>query len=215
MVQPLAVAELVAIVPIILALVRVLGPRRASVVAILGVFLIAPSYGVEEDPSILLTFNKRVVAGASLAAGVLIFDRAALLRFRPRWVDLPMLAFVVSPLPSILIGRAVSLRSGVDETWMLFAQWGVPYVLGRVYLADREALRELAVAIVWAGVLIIPVCVYEMLLGPDWYIRPFVFGIHTFKPLAARLGGPSGGSPGWRPRPCSRRRSPPAAPSAT
>jgi hypothetical protein len=193
--HPLAIAQLVASVPILLALVRWLGPRRASAVGVLGVFLLLPRYGVVEDPDIVFTFDKVAAAGASLAAGVLLFDRRALARFRPHWVDVPMLAYVASPLLSVAAGSSENPRRSVDESWLILAEWGVPYLLGRIYFADRGAIRWLAIAVVVAGLLTIPACLYEMTLGPDWFLRPAVFGIRIYKPMASRLGG-------WRPEAC-------------
>ena len=45
----------------------------------------------------------------------------------------------VSPLSASLAGRAVRPAGAVDQPGYL-AEWGVPYLIGRLYFADREAL---------------------------------------------------------------------------
>ncbi len=132
-------SQLLASVPIILALCRLLGPARATPYAILGAYLLMPSYGVDDNPTVWFTFNKLTAPGAALLAGVLLFDRGALLRFRPRWVDLPMLACIVAPLLSLAARPSIDIRGAVDNCWMTLTTFGVPYLLGRLYFADREA----------------------------------------------------------------------------
>jgi hypothetical protein len=187
--HPLAMSELLASVPIILALCRLLGPARATPYAILGAYLLMPSFGVDDNPTIWFTINKLTVPGAALLAGVLLFDRGALLRFRPRWVDLPMLACIVAPLLSLAARPSIDIRGAVDNVWMALTIFGVPYLLGRLYFADREAGGGLAIAIVVAGLLTIPVCFYEIFMGVEWYIKESIFGIQTHRGYMVRLGG--------------------------
>src|SRR5947199_128189 len=52
--------------------------------------------------------------------------------------------------------------------------------------------RRLSIAVVVAGLLSIPICVFEAALGPKWYLNGLVYGIAAHEQVAQRLGG-------WRP----------------
>jgi hypothetical protein len=62
--------------------------------------------------------------------------------------------------------------------------------MGRLYFSDREGPRRLSIAVVASATLYIPFCVYEMVMGKDWFLRSFLFRIPTGGDY--RLGG-------WRP----------------
>ena len=62
--------------------------------------------------------------------------------------------------------------------------------MGRLYFADRDGPRRLSIAVVVAGFLYIPFCVFEMVMGKDWFLRLLIFGIPAEGQY--RLGG-------WRP----------------
>jgi hypothetical protein len=79
---------------VVVILFRVLGPRRASTIAVLGGFLILPRYAALLD---FPTIERRTIPGLALLLGVLLFDRRSLVHARPRWIDLPMALFVLSP----------------------------------------------------------------------------------------------------------------------
>jgi len=184
-------ALLVGCVPIIVALCRAIGPGRATRYAILGVYLLMPRYDPDEKLFGIFTFDKLTVAGLSLLIGVLFFDRKTLSRARPHWVDLPMLLYSISPLLGLLGGARADVTGAIDQSWRNFAEWGIPYALGRLYYADAEGPRRIAIAIVLGACCYIPFCFYEMVMGKGWYLRPLLFKIAYYEP-SFRLGG-------WRP----------------
>ena len=83
------------------------------------------------------------------------------------------------------------MAQAFDQAWINFAEWGVPYALGRIYYADLEGSRRLAISIVVAALLYVPFCAFEMILGGDWFLKPLIFDNHEIPP-AFRLGG-------WKP----------------
>lgn len=188
--HPLAMAELVAAVPIILAFCKWIGPGRAAPYAILGAFLLLPRYDPDEKVFGIFLFDKLTVAGASLALGVLCFDRRSLAKLRFRWVDAPILLYIAAPLAGLAFGKTGEVRGSLDQSWTTFAEWGVPYFLARIYYGDRDGPRRLSIVVVAAAVLYIPLCFYEMALGKDWFLRSLLFGFESYAQY--RLGG-------WRP----------------
>lgn len=167
-------------------------------------------------PGFKLTKINAIAVG--VLAGSLLFDRSRWVGTRPRWFDLPVLVWCVSPLvssvsntvfyddpvsrfdPGLLpeavgtFGRVVAwleysgLYDGLAQVVDTALIWGVPYWLGRMYLADRDALRDLAVGVVLGGVLYVPLCLVETRVSPQ--LHRWVYGFHQHSFLQSiRLGG--------------------------
>ena len=167
-------------------------------------------------PGFKLTKINAIAVG--VLAGSLLFDRGRWHATRPRWFDLSVLVWCVSPLVSSVsntvfyddpvsrfdpgflpesagtTGRVVAWLeySGLYDGFAQVADtaliWGVPYWLGRVYLADRDALRDLAVGLVLGGVLYVPLCLVETRVSPQ--LHRWVYGFHQHSFLQSiRLGG--------------------------
>jgi hypothetical protein len=187
---PIAMAVLVASFPIMLGLCWKMGPGRATPYVVLGAFLCLTRYNPDEKLLGFLTIDKLTIAGMTLILGVLLFDRKTPRKLRLSWVDAPVLLYTVAPLINLVLGKSRDVTGCLDQAWMTFAQWGVPYFMGRIYFSDRDGPRRLSVAVVASALLYIPFCVYEMVVGKDWYLRPILFRIPTGGDY--RLGG-------WRP----------------
>src|SRR4051812_38555310 len=76
--------------------------RRALMIAFIGawLFLPAPVFGVQFKGIPDLTKITAASYGAML--GALLFDYKTLLRFRPKWFDIPMLVLCCSPFVTSL-----------------------------------------------------------------------------------------------------------------
>jgi hypothetical protein len=176
---------------IIPLLFRTLGPHRAALIAVFGGFLFLPT----TDPRLevgpwTIVVSKLITTGLAPLLGVLLFDRRTLLRARPGWPDLPIAAFVAWPLIGVGIRGLSSLDESLHQSWWNLTVWGVPYLLGRLYFGDAEGTRRIADALVKAGLAYVPICVFETMMGPRWYLLNVFYGVPTSG--AFRLGG-------WRP----------------
>ncbi len=82
-------------IPVVLILFMLMPPRRAVIAAFLVAWLFLPS-GIEFKIKALPDYTKMsaTVVGVILAAS--IFDPDRLLKFRPRWVDIPAAVFCLS-----------------------------------------------------------------------------------------------------------------------
>ncbi|GGG93277.1 hypothetical protein [Silvibacterium dinghuense] len=112
--------------------------------------------------------TKATISGFCGLLCLLLFYRDALRRFRLTLWDLPMLMWCVAPL---LSGIANALPTGdiaSMEAYQTLA-WGVPYLIGRLYFSDTGALRIAAQAFVLAGLVYVPICIYEIIRGPHLY----------------------------------------------
>lgn len=179
---------LAAWVPFALWLFWRLQAPLAVVVGLIGGWLFLPSATVH-FPYIFYT-DKPTAVCLTLLIAALIFARRPLLALRPHPVDLPIFIWCVVPLFSALlngIAPADALRAAFYQT----VAWGIPYVLGRAYLADLKGLRTLALGLVIGGLIYIPLCWFEIAFGPNLHL--WLYGFYP-SPVGyeLRFGG-------WRP----------------
>jgi O-antigen ligase/polysaccharide polymerase Wzy-like membrane protein len=175
-------------IPIVFLLFLVLPRRKALLTAIVGGWLFLP-VGIIRFPG-LPDFDKvNSVAFAPLVA-VLLLDTSRLFRFRPNWRDLPMAVLCVCPLFSSL-ANGLGVHDGLASMLISLTTWGIPWLLGRIYLRDGDALRLLARSIVVGGLLYVPLCLFEMKMSPQLHRIVYGFHPHSFA-QTARFGG-------WRP----------------
>ena len=187
---PLAVAVLLAWTPIVVVLFRVLGRRRGTLVAVIGGYLLLPPTVVSLPGRFHdFLFDKQAAIGLALGVSMLAWDARTLLRFRPRPIDVPVLAFVAWAAAASVFGQYVEWEVATlilgRRVW-----WLAPYLAGRLYFGDVDGARRIAVGIVVASLGLVPVVVFESVLGPTWYLRTLIYGIPTQE--ITRLGG-------WRP----------------
>jgi hypothetical protein len=142
----------------------------ALVVALVGfLFLPIPHRIVEGMP-----WEKREAVGLALLLGAALFDTRTVLRFRPSWIDIPVLCWLLSaPISSLLnnhgyydAGSALMHRS---------LQWGAPYFVGAMYLRTHEALRDTIWAVFLSGLAYVPLCLVEVRMSPQFHY--WVYGV--------------------------------------
>ncbi len=186
-------AVLLAWPPVVLILFRAVGPRRAVLVGLLGGLLfLPPGRAMLGPPGFAFPVDKWNVTGLALLLGVLIFDRRSLLRARPRWLDLPMAAYYLAPLIGLATGVPGSAADILDLMIGRGLGWVVPYIMGRIYFAQGDGPATIVVALTFAGLAYVPVCVYEEIVGPAGYLAGLIYGIPYSEGQVDRLGG-------WRP----------------
>lgn len=164
-------------------------PRRAVLVGLVGGWLFLPELAIHV-PGPFPDVSKASVTGLGLVGMVLLMDRTRLLSLRPRWFDLPMLVWCLEPFITALV-NGESVYEGISAVLANTIPWGIPYLLGRLYLADADGWRDLARAILFGGLAYIPLCWLEIIAGP--HLASLVYG---YTPPAVdnafRFGG-------WRP----------------
>jgi hypothetical protein len=177
--------------PVVVAvLTRLIGPRWAVLVGLLGGHLYLPAAKVKLGlAGFALPVDRWIVISLALVLGPLIFDRRTLFRFRPSWLDLPMLAYYLAPLIGLVTGQAGTSGDILDMMVGRGLVWVVPYVMGRVYFSDGDGPLGVAVALVIAGLSYLPICVYEEFAGPENYLGYVIYGIPYGGGMVHRLGG--------------------------
>jgi hypothetical protein len=150
--------------PLVLSFFTMLRPRHAVLAAYLGGWLFLPVFGIQIK--VLPDLDKVTVTSMAVLLGVALFDANRLLAFRPKWFDLPMAVWCVTPFFSS-IDNHLGPYDGVSAILEHTIQWGLPYFVGRLYFADYEGVRELAVAIFVGGLVYVPLCWFEMRISPQ------------------------------------------------
>ena len=129
-----------------------------------GAWLLLPPYTL--DISGLPDYSKSMAAVLGVMLGTLIFAPDRLLSFRPRWFDLPMLAWCFCGIASSL-QNGLGLYDGLSDALSQIVTWGLPYLIGRIYFGNPEDLRYFAVAMVIGGLAYVLPCLWEIRMSPS------------------------------------------------
>ncbi len=168
-------------IPVVLILFLLMPPRRAVIAAFLVAWLFLPS-GIEFKIKALPDYTKMsaTVVGVLLAAS--IFDPDRLLKFRPRWVDIPAAIFCLSHFITSVLNQidGSGFYDGMSTALTYTVAWGLPYLIGRAYFDDLEGMRDLAVAIFVGGLIYMPLCWIEMRLSPQLHVWLYGYHQHSF-----------------------------------
>jgi hypothetical protein len=131
-------------------------------------------------PSQMLVTKSWVAAGAALLGGAL-FDRARIVAWRPRWIDLPMAAWCLWPLVDGLIltdAPAVPAPSPLIASLYVIGCWGLPWLIGRIWITQPADRTALLTAIVWSGAVLLPVALLEGVMPA--FLYEAIYGPHPF-----------------------------------
>jgi len=163
-----------------------LGPRRGMLAALLGGTMFVPVFGPAAGVPFLRT-KAMFVAGVVLALS-LALDGRRWRRLRPVAFDLPAVLLCVAPY---LAAGANDLGPYEGGSGVLFASmvFGAPYLLGRLYLGDRDGLADLAGGLVLAGLVYLPLCLWEIRMSPQLHRLAYGFSPTTVFAQNVRFGG--------------------------
>jgi tetratricopeptide (TPR) repeat protein len=168
--------------PIVVICFLGMPPKRAAIFAYIFGWLALPNIGYSIPG--FTNYTKMTATVLAVLLSTLLFDPSRLLRFRPRWYDLPMAIYCVLPFITALtndLGAYEGLAAMVDQT----LSWGLPYLVGRLYVTDLGSIRDLCLGIVIGGLAYVPLCLIEIRFSPILHV--LVFGVGTWEPL--RYGG--------------------------
>jgi hypothetical protein len=172
-------------VPVVLFLFAMLPPRRAVITSILVAWLFLPMAGLPIPG--FPDFTKMNATSVGILLGCMIFDQARIFTFRARWFDLPMVIWCFVPFVSSIV-NGLGVYDGISATIAQIFIWGLPYLIGRVYFSDLDALRELAIGIFIGGLIYVPLCLIEIKMSPQ--LHKWVYGYHPADfAMAIRFGG--------------------------
>ncbi len=159
-------------IPLSIGLFLMLPPRRAAVVGIVGAWLILPPASL--PVSGLPDYDKMVAATLGILIATLIFEPHRILNFRLQWFDLPMVFWCIIPMITSLTNQ-LGAYDGLAGVFTGIVRWGLPYLVGRLYLGERDGLRELGIGSVIGGIAYVLPIMIELRLSP--VLKRWVYGI--------------------------------------
>ncbi|MFT5424585.1 MAG: hypothetical protein ACI89L_002381 [Phycisphaerales bacterium] len=144
----------------------------------------------EVDLAGIPPINKNTVTAGAALLGVVIFDSAVLRRFKFSKLDIPMAVWCCVPVLSVMANGPMDsgpdaapwATSGLkyyDGIALFFTHtvtWGVPWLLGRVYLGDTRGQRDFLLAMFFMGLIYMPMVAVEMVMSPQWH--RWFYGVH-------------------------------------
>ncbi len=175
---PLAMGCLTLFVPV----------RRIVVISIVGGNLFLPQMSVVLPG--FPNYSKPLSAGLGALIAALILAAPQLFNWKPKLIDLFILAFIVSPGTSSLL-NGLGAWDATSLTINRFLEWGVAYWVGRSLFQDQHEIRELAIGFVVGGMAYAPLCIWESVMSPQLNQQLYGFSTSPFA-MNYRLGG-------WRP----------------
>jgi hypothetical protein len=172
-------------IPVVLFLFSRLPIQRALIISFLIAWLLLPMGEIKLAGIPNYTKMSATCYGVLLAT--FIFDFQRLGQFRPHWIDLPMMLWCLCPSVSSLT-NGLGPYDAVSATLAQIVTWGFPYFLGRLYLGTFKGLQQLAIAIVWGGLIYVPLCLIEIRLSPQLHMWLYGFYPQSFD-QTFRYGG--------------------------
>jgi hypothetical protein len=161
-------------------------PAPRTVLALyIGGFLFLPVASF--DLPAFSNFTKVSAIALSVAAGIALFDSQRLVRFKPRWIDLPIAVFCMCPIATSL-SNGLGLYNGCASALQESVTFGLPYLTGRLYFTDLKGHRLLATGIFIGGLVYIPLCLFELRFSPQLHRLTYGFHQHEFV-QTIRYGG--------------------------
>jgi hypothetical protein len=174
--------------PISIALFASMPARRAALLSIVIGHLFLPQAMI--DLPGMVDLSKPNVIGLGVLLGMVLFDSGRLSGAHPRWFDLPVVLWVLSPLASAL-DNGLGAFDGLSGVATSMLEVGVPYFAGRMYFRTASDLQAGATMLVAGGLLYAPLCWFEIRMSPVLHSYAYGFHQHQFA-QSMRFGG-------WRP----------------
>jgi hypothetical protein len=120
-------------------------------------------------------YDKIVATNAAVFLGCLLFYGKGLFQVRLKWLDLPILLWMLSPSLASL-SNELGLYDAGSMGVRHFLVWVLPYWVGRAYFTDGSALRLLVLSIVIGCLVYVPFCLFEVRMSPQ--LHNLVYGFH-------------------------------------
>lgn len=160
--------------------------HRAVLFSYIGATLFLPCY-TYNLPGGIPPYSKETAAGLGVLLGMMLYDNEKLTQFRIQLYDLPMLVWLLCPIPTALT-NGLGIYEGLTSLWSQFFAWGLPYFAGRLYFTDQEKLTDLAKGFVIGGLFYVPLCLFEVRMSPQLSNIVYGFFPHSFA-QQIRFGG--------------------------
>lgn len=151
-------------IPVNIILFRKFTPQKAILISVIGGILFLPVTGYDIP---LIDYKKNVVIAISLLLGIIFSGKITDLAFRLRKIDIPIILWcIISPLLSIVV-NSYALKHALYAVVNTSLEWGVYYIVGRIFFSDKDALRLLCRGIIIGGLIYVPLTLFEVKMSPQ------------------------------------------------
>ncbi|OWK34160.1 hypothetical protein [Fimbriiglobus ruber] len=171
-------------VPACLALFAFLPKHRAVIAAFLIAWLFLP---VVHEPVLGIKWTKMRATCYGILLAAVIYDGPRLFALRPKASDIPVLVWCTCPFPSSIV-NGLGPYDGFSQSLEQTISWGMPYLIGRVYLNSPTELKELCLAMIGSGIVYAPLCFVETQMSPQMHTWVYGYFPHSFA-QTIRFGG--------------------------
>ena len=170
---------------IALVFFALLTPRRAVIATFVAGWLLLPAASIPIQGLPNVSKASSIALGALL--GVLCFDARRLGSFRFRAIDLAALSLTIVPFVTSLT-NGLGVYDGLSGALTGGLLWGVPWLMGRLYGADDNALHDLMMGLIVGSLAYVPICLFEIRMSPQ--LNRWLYGFIPFAfDSTKRFGG--------------------------
>ena len=171
--SPFALIALFGWIPCVVILFVLLPARKAAAAAIVGAWLLLPPIRLEIVG--LPDYSKNTAATIGIVLSTFLFELHLLLKFRPRWFDLPMLLWCLTGIASSL-HNGLGLYDGLSDVVSNSSLHGAyPICSDGCTLTTWRGCVLSAVVMVIGGLCYVLPCLWEIRMSPQFLHR--VYGI--------------------------------------
>ena len=169
--------------PLIMTIFR--GVKGVMATIVFGWLFLPPVRGI--DLPGLPMFTKEYAVAYALLLGLLISNSSGLMKFKPKLIDLPILVYILAPFPTS-ITNGLGVYDGMSGAYSNVFLFGVPYLLGRIYIRNPNDVKTVAIWFVLAGLFAVPMALWESRMSPQLNNQIYGYRASAFL-MTARLGG--------------------------
>lgn len=177
--------------PVIFYLFSRYPSQKAILLSFIGGLLFLPQRAGFKLP-LIPDYEGMVATCYGILIATFIYDSQRFNDFKWQWIDLPMVCWCICPMFSSLtndLGAYDGFNGALEQT----AVWGLPYLLGRLYLGNLDGLKELALTMLKGGIIYTPLCLYEIKMSPVFHLIIYGYYAHPSGNSQASRGST------WRP----------------
>lgn len=171
---PLSILVMLLWIPVVFFFFSHYPAKKAVVISFILGWLFLPEIAIILPG--IPDYDKSSATSYAVFLATLFFYSKRLTSFKPGWIDFPMAIWCVCPFISSL-SNGLGAYDGVSATFEQIVVWGLPYLLGRIYLDSFLGLRQLAISIVGGGLIYAPFCLIESRMSPQ--LHRIFYGAHA------------------------------------
>ena len=181
-----AIFALLIWVPIVFYIFESLPGPKAVVFAFITAWLFLPTNAIVLSGIPDWSKMTATTFGVTLIACLKHSARFRSLRFA--WYDLPVVVTCVSPLFSSVL-NAQGVYDGLSASLEEVFRWGLPYLIGRLFLSDARGNYLLCLGIAVGGLVYAPLCLFEIRMSPVLKLWVYGFVERPDLDFSMRYGG--------------------------